>query len=210
MYETAHTKINVAKDIGYLDKTIANKLNQKKLSLDLSQMMLKDINKYVPRHTGTLRDEGYNITLGNKSSKGPWFKITYRDTKKVPYVMYQYYGEVWGPNYPKFELEEEFSKNDLVMRQAKFKHVGWNSPNKERKSKHPTGRKFRRSRRKFQIKRGKYRGAWVTITGYTRNRKARPYWIEEAENHKHEWDSMWTNMRLAVEVACREAIEGKK
>lgn len=208
MKETVYTKVNVLK-LKNMDKKVAKKIHHKQLSMDLAQMTLKHINQYVPRHSGKLRDKGYRIDLG-KNATGTWFKIVYRNTSAVPYVMYQYYGEVYGPNYPTFEIDslgEGFNKRDLMLRSAKFnyRHAGWASSKKFEKQ--PTGRHFRRSRKKFQIKAGRYKGTWVTITGYTRNRKARPFWLEEAQKNTPELDWLRIGRRMKIEEVCKAALE---
>ena len=195
-----HYKIDISKDIKYMDKKVIEKVNKKQLSYDLAQLLLQDINKYVPRDTGDLRDKGYVLYYW-KNSNGPGFTIKYRNTKELPYVMYQYYGYVWGPNRPKIDMED----NGLTLKGAQLKHVGWYSPKNIQKRN--TGRKFRHSRKKFQIKRGIFKGVWVTITGYTKNRKARPRWIEEAQKHRHDWDSMEKKLIMKVETTCKEALK---
>lgn len=69
--------------------------------------------RYTPEKTRTLIR---SVTLGSKIGTG---KLVY----PVPYGRYQYYGIVYGPNYPIFE-------NGLI--------IGWASP----PSKRPTGRKL--------------------------------------------------------------------
>lgn len=209
MKELVSTKLNVL-NLKKMDKKVARKIHSKQLALELAQMTLKHINRYVPRHSGKLRDKGYHITLG-KNTVGAWFKIVYRNTAAVPYVLYQYYGEVYGPNYPTFEREslgEGFNKRDLMLRAAKFnyRHAGWSSSQKFEKQ--PTGRHFRRSRKKFQVKAGKYKGTWVTITGYTRNKKARPLWLEEAQKETTELNLLRLARTKRIEEVCREALEG--
>lgn len=190
-----------------LDAKIKSRVNTKKLMYDLSNIMLDSINQYVPKNTGKLREKGYVRTTAN-SKTNPWFKIAYRNTSRLPYVMYQYYGKVWGPNYPKFSGEQEkFNPEDLKMRSAKikYKHEGWYSS----VSKKETWRQFARRKKTVKFKYGKYKGRVVTIKGYTTTpRKIQPMWVEYAEQHKYDFTGYHQPMISLIEKTFRNAING--
>lgn len=168
---------------------------------DAAHIVLDSINQYVPEKTGKLKKKGYVLSVSN-SKINPWFKIYYRNTSTMPYVMYQYYGKVWGPNYPIFEAEN-FNPNDLKMRKMRSFHTGkWYSA----KKKHETYRKFARRRKGVKLKNGRV----IKIEGYTTNKqKVQPMWVEYAERHKNDFTGYAEPVKLLVERTFRKALEGK-
>lgn len=108
------------------------------LMKESAKIVLIELNKYIPKDTGELRKQGFQVTV-NKSTKTPWFKITYSN-KKLPYVMYQYYGKIWRHNFAVLE-PEPYNPNNLKRRQVWLNHTGeWRST----AHKTPTNKSFNR------------------------------------------------------------------
>lgn len=89
-------------------------LNDKDVRKQINIRLKDAINEYVPKKSGALRRSA--IVTHNSISWG----------RGLPYARYQYYGEVYGPNFP-------IIKGGTI--------VGWRSPPGEG-SKHPTGREL--------------------------------------------------------------------
>lgn len=91
---------------------LLEKLNNNKTKKRINQIVADAVTPFVPYDTGKLRK---NIIVGPVN-------ITWTE----PYARYQYYGEVYGPNFP-------ITRNGQI--------VGWFSRPKPAK-KHPTGRRI--------------------------------------------------------------------
>lgn len=203
-------KASISPELKRLDKEIKSKMTRKDfydLMFDLSEIMLENINQFVPKNTGRLREKGYTRTISN-SKTNPWFKIKYGNKGGLRYVMYQYYGKVWGPNYPKFTGEQEkFNPEDLKMRPAhiRYKHIGWySSVNKKE-----TWRHFARRRKTVKFKYGKYKGRVVVINGYTTTpQKIQPGWVEYAEQHQNDFTGFRAPMVRLIETTFRDILKG--
>lgn len=188
-----------------LPEKIRRKVNSKKLMWDAAHLVLDSINQYVPEKTGKLKKKGYVLSVSN-SKINPWFKIYYRNTSSMPYVMYQYYGKVWGPNIPKFD-KKMLRITDIALPKAEFKYTpkGWYSG----KHKHETYRKFARRKTVVKFKRGPFAGRYAIINGYTKNKqRVQPKWVEYAERHKDDFGGYAQPVKLLIEKTFKKALEG--
>ncbi len=171
-----YKKIYIPKWMHTLPDRVKRKVNTKKICKKMSDIYLEKVNPYIPEKTGRMKRDGYLLQIANSRIK-PWFKLTYRNTSKLPYVMYQYYGEVWENNYPKFETTpERFNPDNLKLREARIfhRHRGWFSS----KHKTPTHRRFARRKKVVIIN----PTTKFTIEGYTtKPRSVQPLWVEYAE-----------------------------
>ena len=189
-----------------LPSQIQNGVNTKKLAWDMAHIVLDNVNQYVPKFTGNLQRKGYHIQISN-SEVNPWFKLSYRNTSNLKYVMYQYYGKVWGPNYATFELlgPEEFDPHDLRLRESnpRYRHTGWVS---SKKTRHETNRYFRRRKKTIWLNKGKS----IVITGYTGNKKAQPRWVEYAADRANTASGYNDQLRMKAELVYLNAIKRLK
>ena len=139
--------------------------HRKQAGNDLRDNMIDLFNKYIPEDTGKLKARGYYDKVEDLG-KSVRITVRYRNDgrMKLNYVMYQYYGKVWGPNMAKFDENNNF--------------VGWGSPRKSKGlKKYPTNRYIGKERT-VEIDKGKV----VHITGYTKNKNAVPRWLEYCRN----------------------------
>lgn len=86
----------------------------------IDRMCIQHMQKYTPERTGALIN---SAKLGTKIGSG---QIAYNS----PYARYQYYGVVYGPNFPQYDDAGNI--------------IGWKSPPK----KHPTNRELNYSTNK--------------------------------------------------------------
>lgn len=170
-------KVDASKGVDKIIKGLS--VCHQKGTIDLlADMMLAEVNKYVPESSGELKKHGYILRTYAPKKSPAWFKLTYRNTSKLPYVMYQYHGEVWGPNRAVFAAGP--SRNG-----AAGIHVGWVSPihpkfKTNRVLGHPT-------RHTIELRDGRV----INITGYTINKQAQPHWVE----YVRETPTIWTPLR---------------
>ena len=151
-----------------VDNIVIKALNEerrKEAGNDIRDNMIELFNKYIPEDTGKLKARGYYDKV---EDLGGSVRITVRyrndGRQKLNYVMYQYYGKVWGPNLAKFDENNNFK--------------GWGSPRKSKGfKKYPTNRYIGKERT-VEIAEGKI----VHITGYTKNKNATPRWLEYCRN----------------------------
>ena len=94
-----------------LQKMLLEFVGNEKTQRGVNQIIADMVEPYVPYKTGALRQ---SVHVGPKTIA--WTKV---------YARYQYYGEVYGPNFP-------------IMSQGQI--VGWYSRPGEKK--HPTGREL--------------------------------------------------------------------
>lgn len=151
---------------------------QRKTMQKLGHSLQHEINRYVPVGKTHHLQRSYTILTGREHDRGPWFTLAYLNTESAPYTMYQYYGEVWGKNYPTWSANLTLTKDPGDM-QIRWKHSGWISKKGEKKENthRPLG-----IRHSFRNKYGKL----IYITGYTK-RKPKPHarWVEwYCEQHK--------------------------
>ena len=127
---------NIDKSEKDLHKVLLS-MNTKKLMYDSGMIVVDMANELIPEgDSGKLKKYGYLLSTAN-SKNNPWFKLTYRNTSKVPYTMYQYYGKVWENNIP-FSTNPSKDKSKYGYYRLKF--IGWKSS----KRKIPTNRDFLR------------------------------------------------------------------
>lgn len=152
-------------------KDFAKYVNVKQLSYDMAEIFRADVNQYIPSRSGAIRDRGYVIHTSN-SKKNPWFKLQYKNKPGIPYVMYQYMGKVWGPNFAIFEPIgiASYKAYDLKIQ---YEHIGWTSSKKH--PRHPTNRNFRRRAATKVLDTGKV----IKYAGYS-HRNSQPKWMEYA------------------------------
>lgn len=185
-----------------LDKELLKHISTKQVALDMVEIFRSAVNPYIPSDSGTIREKGYVIQLSN-NKKAPWGKLIYRNTKEVPYVMYQYVGKIWRPNFAIFEREmEKFNPKSLKLRPANIKYnfVGWRTSKKVPRS--PTPLNFRRRKVRRVFKRGNIVKEY-TLYGY-HNRNSQPRWVEYAAIKDQNWRS---NIRTYAERVYSDAIE---
>lgn len=203
-----YTRVYIPRKLRALPTTLKKNVNIKQVCYDCATMFVNSANRFVPKDTGALREKGYKIHISNSKDK-PWYKVQYRNTAKLPYVMYQYYGKVWGPNYAKFtgtvsdKITKKKGKWVLQKREAdiKWDHVGWVSS----KNRHETSRKFRRRKKTIYIAKNKK----IIINGY-KYRGSHPKWVEWAETHSKGFYDYISGNCWYVESVYQAAITGKK
>lgn len=144
---------------------------QRKTMHALGKSLQHEITRYVPVGKTHNLQKSYVITTGRDKMRGPWFNLAYQNTEKAPYTMYQYYGEVYGTNYPVWRAGIKLKKNPADT-QVNWEHVGWVSKKGEKKynTHRPLG-----IRRTIKTKDGRY----IYIKGYSK-KKPRPHarWVE--------------------------------
>lgn len=180
-------------------KNLSKYVSTKQVAFDMEEIFRAECNQYIPVNQGNIRDHGYHVTLSNNKTK-PWYKLSYRNTKALPYVMYQYIGKIRRPNVPIFERNiEKFNPNphSWVLRKARFKykHIGWFTP-KNRKT-YETNLNFRRRPVNLPLKAAKGVRKVVHLTGYTNNKSAQPHWVEYTKSNGNFWQ---TQTRVYVET----------
>lgn len=150
---------------------------QRKTMQKLGHSLQHEITRYVPVGKTHHLQQSYKITNGRDKSKGPWFSLEYLNTEKAPYTMYQYYGEVWGNNFPIWQANIKLQKSSSDT-QIKWQHVGWRSKKGEKKynTHRPIG-----TRTAYEVGKGKL----VYVKGYTK-KKPKPHarWVEWYCNDK--------------------------
>lgn len=161
---------------------------------DLAHILLDKVNEYVPESSGLLKRTGYTIRFAERGAGAVVSSLSYNNSRKVPYVLYQYYGVVYGPNFATFDVEK-YNPKDLRMRSAVISHTGWVSA-KGKGSKRPT-KNILGHPKKHQIE--IYPGAICTITGYTKNKNAQHKWLEYVRNTATIWYPLRQHMIKYVE-----------
>lgn len=178
---TPEIKVKLPARLQHLDKSVLKYVSTKQVSLDLVEMFRNSVNQYIPADTGAIRDHGYVIRLSN-NKKLPWGKLTYRNTKNLPYVMYQYVGKIWQPNYAPFTIVA--TPDGKIS--CKWTKV-WRAVKK--RPRHETALNFRRkhSSKWFRVSNLGLRYK-VDFYGY-KNKLSQPRWVEYAERKNTEWNS---------------------
>lgn len=153
------------------NKDIVKYINTKQVAFDMAELFRTDVNQYIPSRSGTIRDKGYTIQTSNSKIK-PWFKLQYKNKPGIPYVMYQYRGKVWAPNFAIFEPVGVLSYKAYDLK-LQYEHIGWAVSKKH--PRHPTNRNFRRRAATKVIGEGKK----IVYSGYS-HRKSQPEWVDYA------------------------------
>ena len=168
---------------------VVTKYGTRKTMLSIGESFRHEVNRYIPvgdsRH---LQEKGYELKAGITKNQGPYFRLTYRNTPEVPYVMYQYYGEVWGKNYAHWvptmtlhkayanPMSEHHTLNIQKSKLTKWEQVGWVSEKgvKKENTHRPLG-----VPRTIVLKNGKI----IRIEGYKKKKpKPKPFWVEYFRN----------------------------
>ena len=186
-------------------KNLSRYVSTKQVAYDMEEIFRNECNTYIPNDAGNLREHGYKVTLSNSKIK-PWYKLTYRNTRAVPYTMYQYIGKIRKPNVPIFEREiEKFNPNPYSwkLRPARFKyhHVGWFTP--KNATTRQTELNFRRKPVNLPLKAAKGVRKVVHLTGY-HNKKSQPKWVEYTQRHGNWWQN---ETKIYVESVYSSVIE---
>lgn len=186
-------KVDASKGVDKLIKGL-DKCHQKDAINLLADMFMHEVNKYVPESTGALKSKGYVLKTYTPKSKPAWFKVTYRNTSKLPYVLYQYNGEVWGPN------KAVFAQGPSTTGVAGV-HIGWVSPIRPKQK---TNRVLGHPKRtNIELRDGRV----IHITGYTGNKQAQSRWLE----YVRQTSTIWTPLRRKMLDEIRLfVIEGMK
>lgn len=182
-------KVDSSKGVDRIIKGL-EKCKQKEAISVIANMLVEEINKYVPERSGTLKEKGYLLRTGTPANKPSWIKIKYRNLKSLPYVMYQYEGVVWGPNFA------QFTPNGTQIPGA------WKSAPKGKRrpqTKYPLGTK-----RTVTLKDGRV----VNIDGYTGNPNAHAKWVEYVRHTSTIWTPLRTEMLKKMKEFAKEGING--
>lgn len=165
----------------------------RELAGDVGERIAIGANRFAPKSTGNLQDNAYHTSFG-VNKEGPWIKVSVQNSDTVPYALYQYFGEIYGPNQAVWDLK-------LRKRQASvtLKHIGWVSP--KGKKKFPTGRMMGK-RREFATSRG-----FIHITGYTKNKQAKPRWLEVFMSSPKYWGPVATTVEDYLTTQAKRLIE---
>lgn len=146
-------------------------LGSKKFNLIVNQVLLEESEPYVFKKSGALR----------KSGKARADGISY----STEYARYLYYDNVYAPNWMVYT-------HDPVTGKINGK-LGWLSPPGEG-SKHPTGRPFRRTKKKFIDRYG------IDWTLGPSTKGTRPEWVRYAYQKKHKRINQIITNRLKKEL----------
>lgn len=161
-------------------------------------LLLETVKPYVPTDTGKLAEKGMLLHTENRGGHAQ-VDLHVRNTKAVPYALYQYYGMVWGPNYATWEGPKSNPK-DLKMRYAPAQHSGWVSP-RGKGSKHPTNQKIGEPRT-YTLKDGRQ----IIIKGYT-NPNSQPRWIEYVRHTPSVWTPFTQEVTKAVRAKWGDSVK---
>ena len=178
-------QVDASKGVDSLIKSLDKAIQKDAINL-LADMFINEVNKYVPESSGDLKRYGYTLRTYTPQKKPAWFKVTYRNTAKLPYVMYQYYGEVWGPNRAVF-IDGE--------------HTGWMSPiSPKRKTNRILGHPARKT---IELRDGRV----INITGYTVNKQAQAKWLEYVRTTPTVWNPLRKKMLTEMKTFVKQSVE---
>ena len=184
MKSGVNIQVDASKGVDKLIKSLDKAIQKDGINL-LADIFINEVNKYIPESSGNLKKYGYVLRTYTPQKKPAWFSVAYRNTNKVPYVMYQYYGEVWGPNRAVFTNGE---------------HTGWISPIHPKKKTnrvlgHPT-------RKTIELRDGRV----INITGYTVNKQAQAKWLEYVRTTPTVWNPLRRKMLTEVKTLVKQRI----
>ena len=168
-------------EYGKLFTQVVTNYGKKKTMTEIAEKLEKKVRQYIPNgDTGKLRNKGYEIKVGIK--KGVAYSLLrYRNTEEVPYVLYQYYGRVYGFNYahwvPVITRKSIYENNPYAMISpqkitSKYEQFGWVSEKGVKKR--PMNR-YLGEKRTIHLKDGRT----IKIDGYSKTKK-KPHkkWLE--------------------------------
>lgn len=180
MADKVEVRVDASNGVNRLIKGLDKALQKDAINL-LADMYMEEVNKYVPEDTGALKRDGYVLRTYAPKGKTAWFKVTYRNTSALPYVMYQYRGIVYGPNFAQFDARG----NQIPG--------GWRSPKVKRpQTKYPMGTK-----RTVTLKDGRV----VHIEGY-KNPNSKPGWL----GYVRKTPTIWYPLRRKMLNEMREFV----
>lgn len=162
----------------------ATRYGNRKAMLEMAESLRHKVNQYIPAgRTHKLQNKGYEEHAGTKGGT-PYFTLQYRNTEEVPYVMYQYYGEIWGDNYahwvPNLVRHKEYDiqgpvtkkRGKQIANQQRWQQIGWVSKKGVKKYNKHKAIGYPRS-----IDLGN--GRRIYIKGYSKRKpRPQPKWLE--------------------------------
>lgn len=169
----------------------------------VGNLLYQTVLPYVPAETGRLAEKGMKLTSKARGSHAE-ISLDVRNTKKVPYALYQYYGYVWGPNYATWDMPKMDRRKSgaYTMRYSPAAHSGWISP-KGKGSKHPTNQKIGEART-IQLADGRT----IIIKGYT-NPNSQPRWLEYVRHTPGIWVPFTREVTNAVRAKFGERVKAQ-
>lgn len=193
MASLVEIKVDSSKGVDKLIKSLDTCTQKDSINL-LADIFINEVNKYVPESSGDLKRNGYVLRTYTPKKNCAWFKVTYRNTSKLPYVLYQYYGQVFGPN------RAVFSQGP-TMNGAAGVHTGWISPiQPKQKTNRVLGHPARKT---IELRDGRV----INITGYTKNPNAQARWLEYVRNTPTIWTPLRRKMLDEIRVFVRRGLE---
>jgi hypothetical protein len=159
----------------------------------IANMLVATIHPYVPRNSGTLATEGLYVGINKGLTGHAEIDIRYRNTTNVKYVLYQYYGIVYGPNYATWE-QRAFNPRDLRKSHSPATHSGWVSP-RGKGTKHPTGGKLGKPRPPLRLPDGRI----ITYSGYT-NPNSHAKWLEYVRDTSSIWSPLMKDIQKEIKA----------
>lgn len=178
---------------------------QKAIAEDMAHILLDEVNKYVPVNSGKLKNAGYRIKTGTTGISA-MSSLSYNNSKKVPYVLYQYYGVVYGPNYATWSGKKSYKRDKYNLKHPKnrIQHIGWTSK-KGKGVKYPTNRVLGHPKQNvIHLKNGQE----INITGYTKNKNAQAKWLEYVRETPTIWYPLRQKMIKYIEQFYSDKING--
>ena len=152
-------------------------------------MLVQTVEPYVPQKSRTLLRKGMYLHVGGyRHAK---IDLRVRNTKKVPYALYQYYGNVWAPNY--------YVPDGTDAQNPEYR---WVSP--KGKKKHQTSRVLG-DRKTFRLS----NGTVVTLNGYT-NPNSQPMWLDYVRNNGGIWIRYTNRVTREIREMFAASMNAKK
>lgn len=173
----------------------------------IGNLLYQTVLPYVPEETGKLAAKGMKLTSKAKGSHAE-ISLDVRNTKAVPYALYQYYGKVWGPNYAtwgydKVDTKKKHQPNSFyTMRRMNIVQSGWVSP-KGKGAKHPTNQDIGVPRT-YTLKDGRQ----IVVKGYT-NPNSQPKWLEYVRHTPAIWTPFTQKVTNAVRAKFGERVKAQ-
>ena len=197
MKSGVQVNIDASKGVDRIIKALDKAIQKDGIRL-IANTFIDEVNKYVPESSGNLKKYGYTLHTYTPQKKPAWFKVTYRNTSKLPYVMYQYYGEVWGPNKAVWSVPPT---GDLyTLREVTLEHTGWVSPiSPKRKTNRILGHPARKT---IELRDGRV----IHITGYTGNKQAQARWLEYVRTTPTVWNPLRKKMLDEAKTLVKQGL----
>lgn len=183
--QSVEIKVDASNGVNRIIKGLDKSLQKDAVNL-LADMFMEEVNKYVPEDSGALKRGGYVLRTYSPKGKVAWFKVTYRNTKALPYVMYQYNGVVYGPNFAQFDS----AGNQIPG--------AWKSG---KKPKHPNNKYPLGTKRTVTLKDGRV----IHIEGY-KNPNSKPGWLEYVRKTPTVWYPLRRKMLNEMKEFVRQGL----